>query len=164
MLIRDETRHDASAIRHLVIAAFGQAAEADLVDALRLSGDAVISLVAEDDGEIVGHILFSKLQVPDQCAALAPVSVAPGRQNQGIGSRLILEGLARAKHDDWQALFVVGDPEYYERFGFSAAAADKFETKYPKRYFMALELAPHSLSDRAGALIYAPPFVALDQR
>jgi putative acetyltransferase len=151
MIIRDEA-----------LAAFGQAVEADLVDALRESGDAVISLVAEEDGEIVGHILFSKLQAPDQCVALAPVSVTPGHQNQGIGSKLILEGLARAKHDGWQAVFVVGEPEYYERFGFSAATADKFETDYPKPYFMALQLTPHSLSERTGAVIHAPPFLALD--
>ncbi len=89
----------------MVVAAFDQAVEADLVDALRESGDAVISLVAEDDGELVGHIMFSKLQAPDQCIALAPVSVTPSRQIQGIGSRLIREGLARANRDGWQAVF-----------------------------------------------------------
>ena len=162
MMIRDETRKDVSAVRRVVVAAFDQAAEADLVDALRESDDAVISLVAEDDGEIIGHIMFSRLQAPDQCVALAPVSVTPSHQNQGVGSKLILEGLARAKHDDWQAVFVVGEPEYYKRFGFSAATADKFEAKYPKPYFMALELAPHSLSERTGAVIYAPPFLAMD--
>jgi putative acetyltransferase len=162
MIIRDETRNDVSAVRHVVLAAFGQAAEADLVDALRESGDAVISLVAEEDGEIVGHILFSKLQAPRQCVALAPVSVAPSRQNQGIGSKLILEGLARARRDGWQAVFVVGEPGYYQRFGFDVAMADKFETGYPKPYFMALELTPRSLSERTGAVTYAPPFLALD--
>ena len=162
MIVRDETANDVLAVRHVVIAAFDQVGEADLVDALRMSGDAVISLVAEDEGEIVGHVLFSKLQAPDQCIALAPVSVLPSRQNQGIGSKLIREGLARAKRGGWQAVFLVGETEYYERFGFGAATADKFETKYPKPYFLAFELTPHSLSECAGAVIFAPPFLALD--
>lgn len=161
MKIRDETRDDYSDVRKVVSAAFDQTAEADLVDALRESGDAVISLVAEEDGEIVGHILFSRLQAPDRCIALAPVSVTPGRQNQGIGSTLIREGLARAEGDGWQAVFLLGDPEYYRRFGFAVATADKFETEYPKPYFMALELTPNSLDERSGAVIYAPPFLAL---
>ena len=162
MIVRDEACNDVSAVRHVVFTAFGQVDEADLVDALRGSGDAVISLVAEEDGEIVGHILFSKLQAPERCVALAPVSVMPRRQNQGVGSKLILEGLARAKNDGWQAVFVVGEPEYYGRFDFSAVTADNFESNYPKPYFMALQLTPHSLNERSGAVIYAPPFLALD--
>ena len=146
----------------MIVAAFDQGTEADLVDALRDSGDAVLSLVADDDGEIVGHVLLSKLRAPDQCVALAPVSVTPGRQNQGIGSKLIFEGLARARRDGWRAMFVLGEPGYYQRFGFNAATAEKFETPYPKPYFMALKLAPHALNGRAGEVIYAPPFLALD--
>ena len=83
MIIRNETRKDISAVRQLVEFAFDQTMEADLVDTLRVSGDAVISLVAEDGGEIVGHIIFSKFQAPNRCIALAPVSVKPNRQNQG---------------------------------------------------------------------------------
>ena len=135
---------------------------AGLVDALREAGDAVMSLVAEDGGEIVGHILFSRLQAPEQCLGLAPVSVTPSRQNQGIGSKLVREGLARAKQDGWQGVFVVGEPDYYGRFGFHTAAADKFETAYPKPYVMALELTPNALRDRRGALVYAPAFLALE--
>jgi putative acetyltransferase len=141
MILRDETPEDAAAVRQVVADAFSQAAEADLVEALRASGDAVISLVAEDDGEI---------------------AVAPGRQNQGIGSALVREGLARAKRDGWQAVFVVGEPDYYGRFGFSAAAAAKFETAYPKPYVLALELVPNALTTRTGALLYALAFQALE--
>lgn len=162
MIVRDETRKDESAVRQVIVAAFDQTAEADLVDALRETGDAVISLVAEDDDGIVGHILFSKLQAPDRCIALAPVSVSPGRQNQGVGSKLIRDGLARAKNDGWQGVFLLGEPEYYGRFGFDATTADKFETSYPKPYFLALELTPQALSGHSGAVIYAPPFDALD--
>ncbi len=162
MIIRDDTRNDVPAVRRVVVAAFDQEEEANLVDALRDCGDAVISLVAEDDGEIVGHILFSRLQAPDRCIGLAPVSVTPSRQNQGIGSKLIREGLARAQRDGWQAVFVLGEPEYYARFGFEVSAANRFETQYPKPYFMALELTANSLSERTGAVIYAPPFLAFD--
>ena len=162
MIIRRESPLEMSAVRNVVIAAFEQSAEADLVDALRESDDAVISLVAEDGGEIVGHVLFSELQAPVQCIALAPVSVTPHRQNQGVGSTLIRQGLAQAMGDGWQAVFVLGEPNYYERFGFRAAAADKFETTYPKPFFLALELVPRSLREREGAVIYAPPFQALE--
>ncbi len=161
MIIRDETGNDEAAVRQVVVAAFGQPVEADLVDALRVSGDAVISLVAEDEGKIVGHVLFSKLQAPDQCVALAPVSVMPNCQKQGIGFALIRQGLAHARQDNWQAVFVLGEPEYYQRFGFDLDLAEKFETAYPKQYFMALELEPGSLSERSGTIIYALPFLAL---
>ncbi len=162
MKIRDETPDDAGAVRKVIVTAFGQTAEADLVEALRESGDAVISLVAEEDGEMVGHILFSKLQAPDRCLALAPLSVTPSRQKQGIGTQLIQEGLARAARDGWRAVFVLGEPAYYTRFGFSTAAADKFETVYPKSYFMALELKRHALTERGGAVFYPPAFAAFD--
>ena len=161
MIIRDERDGDISAVRRVVSAAFGQEDEADLVDALRESGDTVISLVAEDDGEIVGHVVFSKLQAPERCLALAPVAVSSDRQKQGIGSMLIREGVEQAKRDGWQAVFVLGDPAYYQRFGFSVNAADRFETEYPKQYFMVLGLAPNALGQRAGAVIYGSPFQAL---
>ena len=148
-------------MRRIIVESFEQATEADLVDGLRQSGDSVISLVAEEDSEIIGQIAFSKLQAPDRCLALAPVSVHPDRQNKGIGSKLIREGLARAKKAGWQGVFVLGDPAYYTRFGFSAQMADKFETEYPKQYFMALALVPDSLKERSGAVVYAPPFQAL---
>jgi len=162
MIIRDVTPEDTATVRQVVAAAFGRVAEADLVEALRDSGDAVMSLVAGDEGQIVGHILFSRLQAPERCLGLAPVAVAPSRQTQGIGSDLIREGLARAKRDDWQAVFVVGEPGYYGRFGFSTAAADKFETAYPKPYVLALDFVPGALRDRTGALLYAPAFLALE--
>ncbi len=162
MKIRLELPEDASAVRRVVIAAFDQAAEGDLVGSLRDAGDAEISLVAEDDGDIIGHVMFSKLQAPDGCLAMAPVSVTPDRQGQGIGSSLIRDGLARARDGGWQAVFVLGDPPYYNRFGFDVALADKFETPYPKAYHMALELIAGALGEREGAVIYAPPFLELD--
>lgn len=159
MFIEAETENDQFAIRRVTIAAFEQPDEADLVDALRSSCDAIISLIAKtDDGEIIGHILFSKFQSPDQCLALAPVSVHPDHQNTGVGTKLVTEGLARAKQEGWLAVFVLGEPDYYGRFGFSAALADKFDAPFPKPYFMALELLPGILDKKSGIVIYAEPF------
>jgi putative acetyltransferase len=162
MIIRRETRDDGAGIRAVVADAFGQPAEADLVDALRTTGDVIISLVAERQGAAVGHVLFSALQAPRHCLALAPVAVSPGHQNQGVGVALIREGLAQAARDDWKAVFVLGEPEYYTRFGFSVATTEAFETEYPRPYFMALELAPNALKDESGPVIYASPFLALE--
>lgn len=162
MRIREEASGDAAAIRRVIVAAFGRQAEADLVDALRSAGDAAVSLVAEDDTGIVGHVLFSKLQAPDGCVALAPVSVTPGRQSKGIGTALVREGLERAKRDGARAAFVVGEPGYYGRFGFRPAA-QRFETTYPRSYFMALELAPGALGEASGPVNFAPAFASLDE-
>ncbi len=88
LLIRPEVPADIPAIRKLVEGAFGQPAEARLVDQLRGDGDAVISAVAIDAGNIVGHILFSKMATPFRALGLAPVAVAPDRQGKRIGSRI----------------------------------------------------------------------------
>lgn len=162
MQIRDQTPDDASSIRSVVAAAFGQAHEADLVEALRASGDSVISLVAEQDGKIAGHILFSKLRAPEDCLALAPLSVAPAHRGRDLGSRLIREGLARAQRGAWRAVFVLGKPAYYERFGFRTETAEPFGTNYPKSYFMALELTPGALQGCAGAVLYPSAFDAVE--
>ncbi len=162
MIVREELEKDHQAVRDVTLAAFDHAAEADLVDALRESGELVLSLVAEMESEIVGHIAFSGLQAPAECLALAPVSVLPEHQNHGIGKALIMEGLARAKRNGWQGVFVLGEPEYYQRFGFTTATAKNFATPYPKKYFMALELIPEALSTRSGEVIYAQPFLGLE--
>ena len=162
MQIRSETTHDHAAVHALITAAFNQGAEADLVDMLRASGDAIISLVAEEDGAVVGHVMFSKLETPARALALAPIAVAPELQNEGIGRALITQGLTIAKSSRWRAVFVLGDPAYYTRFGFSIEAAAPFEGPYPKEYMMALELAPNSLAQMERALVYPAPFTAFD--
>lgn len=161
MIIRREKQIDEAAIRDVVVAAFGQALEAELVDDLRESGEVEFVLVAEDEGELIGHVLASGLQAPDERLALAPVSVMPHRQNQGVGSQLILNALEVAKRAGWKAVFLLGEPAYYERFGFSVAAASKFHTEYPKSHFMALELVPGALKELGGDVVYARPFLAL---
>jgi putative acetyltransferase len=159
-VIRDEQPEDIAAVRALVTAAFGQPAEADLVDRLRADGDSVISLVAVDDGLIVGQVLFSRMSAPFRALALAPVSVLPERQNAGIGSRLIRAGLDRTADDGWQGVFVLGEPEYYGRFGFDAALAEGFSSPYAGPYFMALAIGG-ALPVTAGELNHAPAFATL---
>lgn len=156
--IREQTSKDSGAVHALVEAAFGGTEEADLVDALIASGDAELALVMEAEARIVGHILFSRLRAPEGSLALAPVSVAPDRQNGGIGSALIRDGIRRAQENRWGAVFVLGEAAYYGRFGFRTDAAAKFETAYPRDYFMALDLVPGFLADRAGPVVYPAPF------
>jgi putative acetyltransferase len=144
----------------VVQAAFGQPAEAELVDRLRADGDSVISLVAVEKGQVVGHVLFSQLAAPFRALALAPVSVLPERQNAGIGSQLIRAGLERAAQDGWQGTFVLGEPEYYGRFGFDAVLARGFASPYRGQYFMAQALNGE-LPTTEGRVDHAPAFVAL---
>lgn len=160
MLIRDEHPDDLPAIRAVVEAAFGQRQEADLVERLRAEGDAVISLVAVDGGKVVGYVLFSEMTAPFRALALAPVSVAPERQCSGIGSRLIRAGLSRSEKDGWAGVFVLGEPDYYGRFGFDAARARGFASPYAGPYLMVRALGG-ALPVTTGRIGHAPAFAAL---
>ncbi|HEY4008516.1 MAG TPA: N-acetyltransferase [Acidobacteriaceae bacterium] len=158
--IRDERQADWTAVRRLVSSAFGRSDEADLVEKLRAAGDAVVSLVAEEDGQIVGHILLSRMDAPFSALALAPVSVTPARQRSGIGSALVAAGIARARNEGWAAVFVLGEPEFYARFGFDQEAAAGFTSPYAGPYLMMLRLSA-SLTATTGELRHAPAFSAL---
>src|ERR1700678_1125290 len=159
--IRDEEPADIPAVRKIIEEAFLQAAEAALVDRLRADGVAVISGVAVDAGQVVGHIMFSRMDAPFRALGLAPVAVEPSLQGNGIGSELIRWGLARAKTDNWQGVFVLGDPKFYERFGFSVALASEFESPYGGEHFMALALNG-DLPATSGKVEYAPTFKMLE--
>jgi putative acetyltransferase len=122
MIIRAEQTRDIEGIREVEILAFERAAEADLVDALRAHGKATLSLVAEEDGAIVGHVLFSPARIGETPAiGMGPVAVRPARQGQGIGSALIRAGLAGLRQAGHTIVIVEGDPNYYTRFGFQDA-------------------------------------------
>lgn len=151
---------DRAAIHAIHSAAFGRPDEADLVDALRAGGWAEISLVAGKGGQIAGHVLLSRLAAPMRALALAPVAVHPDRQGSGVGSALIREGLRIAAEQGWEAVFVLGEPAYYRRFGFSLAAARGYDCAYAGEFFMARILRP--ISARTGAIRYPPPFTDLE--
>ncbi|MBK9313654.1 MAG: N-acetyltransferase [Acidobacteria bacterium] len=165
MIIRTEKSGDEATIRCVVEAAFGQSAEADLVDALRTAGNSTISLIAEEDGEIVGHILFSPMRLDPEDEALrllglAPLAVSPSRQRSGIGSALIRKGLELSGQSGYDAVFVLGHPEYYPSFGFRPASHFGIRSVYDVRdeAFMALELKPGSLSGHPGTVHYTEEF------
>jgi putative acetyltransferase len=160
VIIRDESPDDGSAVYALVEAAFGRPSEADLVEQVRTSGDSILSLVAVEAGRIVGHVLFSTLNAPFPCLALGPVAVVPERQRSGIGSALILDALARARSGLWDAVFVLGNPAYYRRFGFDPDLASGFASPYAGPHFMVLALKG-SLPATTGKIAYAPPFARL---
>lgn len=124
LTIRPETPDDFPTIHAVQAAAFGQALEADLVDAIRESGAARISLVAELDGAIVGHILFSPVTIDgaNEGLGLAPVGVRPDLHGQGIGAALCRAGLDECRSLGARYVVVLGDPAYYSRFGFARAS------------------------------------------
>jgi putative acetyltransferase len=150
-----------SAVHDVVAAAFGRADEADLVQKLRSDDEVILELAALADGAVVGHILFSKLGVEPQSrqiAALAPLSVAPAWQNKGVGSALSREGLARCKSLGIEAVTVLGDVDYYARFGFSLEAAKALQSAFSGAHYQAIELRPGALSNGAWRGTYARAF------
>lgn len=157
---------DLPAITKLHDYAFGTPHEGKLVVDLTHADLAAVSLVAREEGTIVGHILFSPLviEIDDDTVmglALAPLAVLPARQNRGIGTALTRAGLVAAAQHGWQAVVVLGQPSYYQRFGFSAPLAAGFQTPFAGPHLMALELSGGVLSGRKGKIIYAAPFLAL---
>lgn len=162
-MIAEETPGDIEAIAALNRAAFGGEDEVEIVDRLRRDGLFVLSLVARDAEGIVGHILFSALDVVVDgravCAvALAPMAVAPGRQRAGIGSRLVRRGLRMLADRGCDAVIVLGHPDYYPRFGFSAELAARLAAPFSGPAFMALELKPGALGGASGAVRYPRAF------
>jgi putative acetyltransferase len=158
---RDESPQDQKAIFNVVSCAFDRLAEAHLIQQLRENGDIVTSLVANEEGQVVGHILLSRMDAPFPSLALAPLSVIPTKQRSGIGSALVERAVCRARDEGWAAIFVLGDPNYYERFGFSIEAAEGFTSPYAGPHFMMLKLCP-SLPTTIGKLGHAPAFGALE--
>jgi len=166
VIVRGENTEDTkerSAIRSINEAAFGRRHEADLVDGLRTEGVVLVSLVAEMDTRIVGHILFSRMWIdtsdgPFPAAALAPMAVLPEHQRRGIGGRLIRRGLDLLHTRGEGAVIVLGHAGYYPRFGFSSGKAGALESPFPPEAFMALELRPGALDGIRGKVRYAAAF------
>lgn len=164
MRIRAEEEPDRSAVRAVNESAFDTRAEADLVENLHAQAVPVISLVAEEAGSVVGHILFSPVDLPDhpdlKVMGLGPVAVVPERQRQGIGSALVRAGLDRCRRSGVGAVVLVGHPEYYPRFGFAPGAGFGIRCEYdvPDEAFMALELQPGYLKDASGIVKHHEAF------
>jgi len=131
-MIRHARPADHAVIAAIVAAAFGRDDEAALVARLRAEEDAMFELVAEEHGEVVGHVLFSRLWVDrfELYGALAPLAVRPDRHRQGLGARLVRAGLETAREFGCHGVLVLGEPAYYGRFGFSADAARDVSAPY----------------------------------
>lgn len=161
--VRPEEAGDRAAVRRVNEAAFGGSEEADLVDRLRADGLVLLSLVAEADAEVVGHIMFSRMAVDTAAGelpavALAPMAVAPAWQRRGVGGQLVRQGLDRLREMGERIVIVVGHPEYYPRFGFSSAQARALDSPFPPDPFMALALSPGALEGIRGRVRYPAAF------
>ena len=132
------------------------------MEILRASGEAVFSLVATHDGVLAGHVMLSRLSAPFRALGLGPVAVLADWRRWGIAANLVEEGLRCARREGWNAVFVLGEPAYYQRFGFSAEMAENFASPYAGRYFMALSLQGVDLPTSTGGVDYPPSFAALD--
>lgn len=139
-LIRLETDSDREEIEELLLEAFPSSSEAELVRQLREDGDVEFSLVAVEGGKVIGHALFSRLLEPSRALALGPVAVTESRRRQGIAATLIEDGLKRARDDGWTAVVVLGEPSYYQRFGFSQETVEGMSCRYAGPYLMGLTL------------------------
>jgi putative acetyltransferase len=167
LLIRTETAGDHDAIARVNREAFSGDAEAKLVSALRDDGYVRLSLVAELDGQIVGHVLFSGLPIRTAhgtvpALSVAPMAVLPTHQRQGVGTRLLREGLRLGREAGHRIVLVLGHKEYYPRFGFSPELARSIACPFPGvgDHWMALELVPEALFGVTGAAEFPPPFSA----
>jgi len=170
--VRKAVNSDRRAIADIVLAAFGKEQGQEIIDLIKdlledPSALPLLSLVATANDKVVGHCLFTKTQIVQSqrmqrasSAILAPLSVEPAFQNQGIGGRLIKEGLTRLKAAGVELVFVLGHPCYYPKYGFSAAGIMGFEAPYPiptenSDAWMVQELQPGIIGNLAGHVVCA---------
>lgn len=164
MIIRNEKKSDIEAISEVTKAAFKDHPYSNQTDqfiiiALRAAAALTISLVAEVNGRVVGHVAFSPVAIAGSnhnWYGLGPVAVLPECQRQGIGKSLIQEGLSRLKALGANGCVLVGDPKYYERFGFKNLA-DLTLDGVPQEYFLALPFDDDKIQ---GALVFHQAFSA----
>lgn len=168
IVIREENNKDFNEVYEVIKSAFINAEHTDhnehnLVNKLRGSEAFVkdLSLVAEDNSKIVGHIILTKIRIGNnESLALAPLSVLPNYQKSGIGSKLIIESHKRAKELGYNSIVILGHSDYYPRFGYKPAS--KWGIKAPfevqDENFMAIELVKDGLKDVSGTVNYAKEF------
>ena len=164
-IIRPETPEDIDSIRHVNEQAFGQENEAELIEKLRNHGVLAISLVAVQDGEVVGHIAFSPVVIESglssfEAIALAPMAVLPAHQRKRIGSQMVREGLEECRRLGHEIIVLVGHPDYYPRFGFVPATPRGIDCEFevPEETWMILELREGALAGREGKVRFQPEF------
>lgn len=164
--IREESEDDICAIQKVHNTAFKNHGEGQLVNLLRNANkfSSSMSLVAVSEGKLVGHILFSEIELKKsdgnkiKTAALAPMAVLPDFQRRGIGKKLIEHGLRNLKDLGYTAVLVLGDPKYYSQSGFSVSLASGIRSPYSGSHFMGLELSDGALIGCAGEAVYPKEF------
>ena len=159
--IRNEETKDIEQVREILRATFPTDVESKLVDALRVNGNAIISLVAVNENHVLGHIMFSPVSTapPNEAKGigLAPVVARPDVQSQGIGSQLICEGLRLCKDLEFDYCVVLGSPKYYGRFGFEKASISGLQNQYGAgEEFMVIHFSGRGV---VGLVRYVPEFV-----
>jgi len=165
LVIRPETPEDLGSIRYVNEQAFGQENESKLIKKLRNHSVLTISLVAVQDGEIVGHIAFSPVVIESglssfEAIALAPMAVLPVYQRQSIGGQLVRAGLEECCRLGHDIIVVLGHPDYYPRFGFVLARPKGIDCEFevPEEAWMILELREGALAGRRGTVKFQPEF------
>lgn len=162
MNIRYEQPGDREIIREVNLQAFETETEANLVDALRNTGVELISLVAEENGEVIGHILFSPVTLSEdlRIMGLAPMAVLPNWQSRGVGSKLVNAGLQACKKAGYDAVVVLGHADYYPRFGFTPAVNFGIRSEFdvPAEVFLVKELRKGALKGITGTVKYYQAF------
>lgn len=165
--MRPEEPRDHAAVATIVEAAFGQPAEAELVRALRGGSGIRISMVAAEEGRVIAHVFFSPVTIDGRstprCLGLAPLAVAPDRQRSGAGGALMRAGFEACREAGAVAVFVLGHPSYYPRFGFAPAFPRglRYSPAAIEEAFMVLELEPGALEGVTGEVAYGPEFDSL---
>jgi putative acetyltransferase len=167
--IREEQSDDHAAVRDVNDEAFGQPDEGRLVDVLRSRGGVTLSLVAVEKGKLVGHALFSPVEIVSDesvtpAVALGPMAVRTSCQRRGIGSSLVRHGIEELTKRGHDVVVVLGHPSYYPRFGFAPAAQFGISCEFgvPDEVFMALELRDGVLKGVSGTVKYRPEFHSAD--
>ncbi len=171
MIIRSAAPSDFEEIDHVIrttfaASEFGHSGEAELVQQLYADGDVAVSLVAEQNSGLIGHVLFSVMSVQAdgqslKAAALAPALVLPDAQAKGVGSTLIKTGLSQLSADGFQISFVLGHADYYLRFGYRAELAAPYASPYKGPHFMAAHLDSSLAVPQRGRAEYAPAFARM---
>ena len=164
--IRKEEEKDHKQIYEVNKLAFQQENESKLIEKIRKSENFIpeLSIVAEIDNRIVGHILFSKIKIIGdsdyESLALAPMAVIPEFQKRGIGSELIKKGIDKAKELGFDSIIVLGHKEYYPKFGFQRASKWNIKCPFevPDDVFMAIELTEKAFEGKAGTVKYPDEF------